>query len=98
MVKWLADITYKTGRRIVISIVGFTVLGLGAAMLVLPGPAMVVIPIGLAILGLEFAWARRFLRTLKEGGEQALERVGIRKRRAAPPTTPTGEEAGDGPV
>lgn len=34
----------------------------GICLLVLPGPAIVVIPIGLAILGLEYAWARRFLR------------------------------------
>ena len=34
-------------------------------MLVLPGPAIVVIPIGLAILAAEFSWARRWLRKLR---------------------------------
>jgi tellurite resistance protein TerC len=53
-------------KRIAISIVGFTVLAIGIAMIVLPGPAIVVIPIGLGILGLEFAWARRWLRKVKE--------------------------------
>jgi tellurite resistance protein TerC len=35
-------------------------------MIVTPGPALVVIPIGLAILGIEFAWARRWLKGLRE--------------------------------
>jgi tellurite resistance protein TerC len=34
-------------------------------MIVLPGPAVVVIPIGLAVLGTEFIWARRLLRRVK---------------------------------
>lgn len=41
--------------------VGFTLLLAGAAMLVLPGPAFVVIPVGLALLSLEFSWAGRLL-------------------------------------
>jgi tellurite resistance protein TerC len=59
-------ITYKWARRVAVAIVGFTVLAVGIAMLVLPGPAFIVIPIGLGILGLEFAWARRWLRKVKE--------------------------------
>ena len=34
-------------------------------MIVAPGPALIVIPIGLAILGVEFAWARLWLRKLR---------------------------------
>lgn len=56
----------RWAKRIAIAIVGFTVLAIGIAMIVLPGPAIVVIPIGLGILGLEFAWARRWLREMKE--------------------------------
>ncbi len=41
---------------------GGTVLALGIAFIVLPGPAFLVIPAGLAILAMEFAWARRWLR------------------------------------
>ena len=59
-------ITYKYARRIVITIVGTTVLLLGVIMIVTPGPALVFIPVGLAILGLEFAWARSWLRRLRE--------------------------------
>jgi len=51
----------KAVRRIVVAVVGGTVLAIGIAMAVLPGPAFIVIPAGLAILGLEFAWARRWL-------------------------------------
>ena len=47
-------------------IVGSTVLLCGVAMIVLPGPAIVVIPAGLIILGSEFAWARRLLRRVRE--------------------------------
>jgi tellurite resistance protein TerC len=43
-------------------LIGGTVVLLGIALLVLPGPAFIVIPAGLGILALEFAWARRWLR------------------------------------
>lgn len=62
----LVGVTYKLARRIVIAIVGFTVLLLGIIMIVTPGPAFVVIPVGLAILGLEFAWARHWLRKARQ--------------------------------
>lgn len=48
-------------RRVVVALIGFTVLLVGLAMVVLPGPAVVVIPLGLAILATEFLWARRLL-------------------------------------
>jgi len=54
-------------------VMGFTVLLAGIAMLVLPGPAFVVIPIGLAILSLEFAWAARLLEVALKKAEQAQE-------------------------
>jgi len=60
-------ITVKLARRIVVTIVGITVLAIGIVMVVAPGPAIVVIPIGLTILGLEFAWARHWLKRLRQG-------------------------------
>jgi uncharacterized protein (TIGR02611 family) len=45
-------------RRIVRSIVGSIVLLVGLVMLVLPGPALLVIPLGLAILAIDFPWAK----------------------------------------
>lgn len=46
-------------------VVGVTVAATGVVMLVTPGPAFVVIPLGLAILSIEFAWARRWLRSIR---------------------------------
>ena len=66
-------VTYKWARRIAVCLVGFTVLAVGIAMIVLPGPAVVVIPVGLGILGLEFAWARRWLRKVKERGTTLVD-------------------------
>jgi tellurite resistance protein TerC len=57
---------YKIVRKIVIAVLGVSVLLIGAAMILLPGPAIVVIPLGLAILATEFAWAKSVLRKLKE--------------------------------
>ncbi len=59
-------LTYKVARRIVIGVVGATILLLGVIMIVTPGPALVLIPVGLAILSIEFAWARIWLRKLRE--------------------------------
>lgn len=53
-------------KRIFIAIVGGTVVLIGIAMLVLPGPAIVVIPAGVAILATEFIWARRWMERGKE--------------------------------
>ena len=56
----------KVVRRIIVSVVGATVLLIGIALLVLPGPAFIVIPIGLAILATEYAWARHWLRKVRQ--------------------------------
>jgi tellurite resistance protein TerC len=55
----------KIARRVIVSVVGATVLLIGVALLVLPGPAFIVIPIGLAILATEYAWARRWLKKVR---------------------------------
>ena len=49
-------------RRIVVGIAGACLLAAGVAMIVLPGPAFVVIPLALAVLAIEFAWARQLFR------------------------------------
>jgi hypothetical protein len=55
----------KMIRRIVIAIVGGTVLLTGIIMIILPLPSILVIPAGLAILGIEFAWARHWLQKVR---------------------------------
>lgn len=52
-------------KRILVAFIGGTVVLVGVVMIVLPGPAMVVIPAGLAILATEFVWARRAMRRAK---------------------------------
>jgi uncharacterized protein (TIGR02611 family) len=49
-------------RRLIVAVVGFAVLLIGVAMVAPPGPAVLVIPLGLAILATEFVWARRLLK------------------------------------
>jgi tellurite resistance protein TerC len=66
MMKRAIDLTYATGRRIAIGIVGTSVLLLGIVMLVTPGPAVIVIPVGLGILAVEFVWARQWLKKLRQ--------------------------------
>ena len=66
MIKRAFHMTYKMARRIVITVVGVTVLIIGVIMIVTPGPALVLIPVGLAILSIEFAWARAWLKRLRE--------------------------------
>jgi tellurite resistance protein TerC len=63
-------LTYRWARRVAIAVLGGTVVLIGICMIVLPGPAVLVIPAGLAILGLEFAWAKQWLEKVRESGGQ----------------------------
>ena len=60
------DRSLKQLKRLVVAVIGLTILVIGIAMIVLPGPAIVVIPVGLGILATEFAWARRLLLIARE--------------------------------
>lgn len=66
MIRRGLHLTYKAARRIVVGVVGATVLLIGVVMLVTPGPALVVIPVGLAILSIEFTWARAWLKRMRK--------------------------------
>jgi len=57
---------FRAVRRLVVAVVGGTILLVGVLLVVLPGPAFLVIPVGLAILALEFEWARRALRRARD--------------------------------
>ena len=67
MIRRTAQYSYRVARRIVIGVVGGTLLLLGIALIVLPGPAFIMIPVALAILSLEFAWARSWLLAVRRG-------------------------------
>lgn len=71
-------LTYRAARRVVIAVAGATIVLLGIAMLVLPGPGLLTIIGGLAVLGIEFAFARRWLRRTKETTRAAVRKVGAR--------------------
>jgi len=53
---------WPVARKIVVAVIGGTIVLIGTVMLVAPGPGVVVIPIGLLVLASEFAWARWLLR------------------------------------
>jgi tellurite resistance protein TerC len=57
---------YRAARKVVVGVVGVSVLLIGALMIILPGPAVVVIPAGLAILATEFGWARLLIAKAKK--------------------------------
>jgi len=65
--------------RIGFAAAGMLVLAAGVVMIVTPGPAFVLIPIGLAMLALEFAWAERLL-------ERSLEHAQVAQEKAAQTT------------
>jgi len=64
-------------RKILVAIMGGTVLLIGIAMIVLPGPAIVVIPVGLAILATEFAWAKHYKDKLEAKWAQIRNRKNV---------------------
>jgi tellurite resistance protein TerC len=58
--------TLRVAKRIVVAVIGGTVTLIGIALIVLPGPAFIVIPVGLSILATQFLWAKRFLKKARK--------------------------------
>jgi hypothetical protein len=69
----------RNGKRIAVSIAGFALVLAGLAMLVLPGPGILVIIAGLAILATEYVWAQTALNYTKRKATEAKDRV-LRKK------------------
>jgi tellurite resistance protein TerC len=67
-------------RKVLIAIIGTTVLLIGVALIVLPGPAFIVIPLALGILATEFIWARRVI----ERGRAFVSKIRRRGKEPAP--------------
>jgi hypothetical protein len=61
----------RSSKRIAVSVVGGVFVLAGLAMLVLPGPGIIVVVIGFAILGTEYAWAAAALERTKRAAEAA---------------------------
>lgn len=72
-----------TARKVAVAIVGTAVLVVGVALVVLPGPAFLVIPAGLAILATEFLWAGRLLRYTRSRAARFVARARARIARAS---------------
>ncbi|HXM98623.1 MAG TPA: PGPGW domain-containing protein [Candidatus Dormibacteraeota bacterium] len=67
--------TVEQVRRVFLIIAGFTLLLAGGAMLVTPGPGMLVIFLGLGLLAAEFVWARRLMERIKHEGGRLKDAV-----------------------
>ena len=80
----------KRLKRIAVAIIGGTVLAIGLALVVLPGPAIVVIPVGLAILATEFLWARRMLDRVRRDASIFQRKRGETPGDGAPPPGSSG--------
>lgn len=77
--RWRAG-TPPAVRRMIVGVIGTTLLLIGIAMIILPGPAFIVIPVSLAILATEFVWARHALDKAKEIVQKAKEKASRVKR------------------
>ncbi len=65
----------RHARRVIVTVVGFTLLIGGVVMIVTPGPGLLVIIVGLTVLAAEFVWARRLLKRVRQTGAQIGETV-----------------------
>ena len=76
--------TMREARRVIILVFGMTILALGVILLVLPGPGLLVILMGLLILGAEFAWARYWLLRVRRFARSLDRKLPGRSRRPSP--------------
>ena len=77
---------YKTARRLVIGVIGATVLIMSIIGYILPLiPGIPLTIMGLAILGTEVIWARRLLKTVRATAEDLFDRARGKNRRGKPP-------------
>jgi uncharacterized protein (TIGR02611 family) len=83
--------TYKVAKRIAIGIVGGTVVAIGIVMMITPGPGIPAILGGLAILSIEFAWARIWLKKVKAKAQSLARSMnGNQNQGGPPPPAPPG--------
>jgi uncharacterized protein (TIGR02611 family) len=68
-------LTLQGARRLVVAVIGGTIVLVGIALLVVPGPGLLVIAAGLALLGTEFVWARGLMSKIRRQMQRAKERV-----------------------
>jgi uncharacterized protein (TIGR02611 family) len=66
-------------RKVGVLLVGVPLLGLGIVLLPLPGPGSLLIVAALAVLSLEFAWADRWSRQIRDGFKAVVAKVAGRR-------------------
>jgi uncharacterized protein (TIGR02611 family) len=69
----------RNGRRIAVSVAGLVLVALGLVLMVLPGPGILFLIAGLAVLATEYVWAQRALNFARQKAEQAKNKVLGRK-------------------
>lgn len=72
-------------RKTIIAVIGGTVVLIGIALLVLPGPGLAIIALGVAILAIEFAWAKRAMEKGKVAVDSVKRRFGSTNRKSEKP-------------
>ena len=65
----------RSGKRITVTVVGFALVAVGIVMLVVPGPGLLLIAAGFAVLATEYTWARRALEETKRRASSAARRL-----------------------
>jgi hypothetical protein len=80
IIVWMEKIT-RAARKTGVTILGFGLLIIGAILLVLPGPGIVVIILGLVVLSWEYEWAKHHLRRARHAHRRAMAK--IRQKRQA---------------
>jgi uncharacterized protein (TIGR02611 family) len=80
----------RSSRRVIVTVVGLALLAVGLVMMVTPGPGLLGIIAGLAVLATEYVWARRALAMARRRAKQARASVRERRqrRRVGPPGPP----------
>jgi uncharacterized protein (TIGR02611 family) len=66
-------------RKVIVAVIGFVLIAIGAALLVLPGPGILVILAGIAVLSLEFPWAKALFDRIRAAVDAVLRKLGLRK-------------------
>ena len=68
-------------RKVIVSVIGFTLITLGLLLIVLPGPfTLPFLILGLVVRGLEFAWADRMLDQVKAQGKKVDPRKLLKRK------------------
>jgi uncharacterized protein (TIGR02611 family) len=74
----------RWARKGGITVAGLAMLAGGVAMLVLPGPGLAVIALGLAVLATEYDWAARLLAEVRQRASRMASPLADRLRRKRP--------------